>query len=145
MIGEFVKSIGEGIDVVGDFFTGGGGDAVATASTYGVPEAIQAGEDSGLIDIAGTMFSGASDFAGSAFGWIKDNPTSANLIGGVALGLGSAYSAAKDREMQRELQRERIAADQIRVSDDTGAYAYNGKIGNGLITNGMIAAPRVNG
>jgi len=89
----------------------------------------------------GDLFSSAANFAGDAFGWINKNPESANLLGGVAMGIGQAYSASKDREMQRDLQRERLEAQQIAPGDMPAGYGgYRDKISEGLISNGLIAS-----
>jgi len=136
MVWEAVTDFADdAVKAVGGFFSSGGGEAAVNASTYGVPEAIQAGSSSG------NLFASAANFAGSAFDWIEDYPNSANLLGGVAMGVGSAYSAAKDREMQRELQRERLAAEQVVPGEMPGGYGdYREGVTRGLISDGLIAS-----
>lgn len=141
MVWDAIKS---GAEAVGDFVTGGGGDAVSTASNAG--EAMAQAQIGGSSNWAADAFSSAANFAGDAFNWIGDNHEAANVIGGVAMGVGSAYSASKDRQMQRDLQRERLEAEKIAPGEVGSGYgSYRNNVTQGLISNGMLANDRGNG
>ena len=114
----------------------------------GTADLISSGIDSGTEyafneggqDFISQMFSTAGDYAGNAFQWLEDHPESANLIGGVAMGVGQAYTAAQDRKAQRQMQRERLDAQKIAPGDMPGGYGgYRDNISEGLISNGLIA------
>lgn len=103
------------------------------------------------LDVGGKVFSGAASFAGDAFNWLNDNPAAANLVGGVASGVGQAYIAAEDREqaardarldreLQRELQAERLRAQQIAPGDGPANYgSYGAGVTRGLLSDGLLA------
>ena len=127
---SFFDAVGDAVSGVGDFFMGSGGGSTASAG----------------------FFTSAANFAGDAFGWINDNPEAANALGGVAMGLGSAYTAQQDREqrardnrldreLQRELQSQRIEAEQIAPGQMSGNYnSYGDGVTRGLISEGMLAS-----
>ena len=95
------------------------------------------------VDIAKVGFTEASKYAGNAFDWMEKYPESANVIGGVAMGVGQAYTASKQREAEREMQRERLEAQKIAPSGASGGYGgYRDSISDGLISNGLIASQR---
>lgn len=139
-------------DTVGNFFTGGGGQAAANAGEAMAQS--QLGGGGGALGVAGDLFSGAASFAGNAFDWMGKYPEAANLLGGVAMGVGQYYSAEQDREqrardnrldreLQRELADERIAAQQIVPGEFGSGYgSYRGSVTQGLISNGMLASDR---
>ncbi|GAB2799123.1 hypothetical protein GCM10027040_27720 [Halomonas shantousis] len=93
-------------------------------------------------DSVGNLFSSAAKYATTAFDWIGENPEAANLIGGVAVGVGQAYLQNKEAEDQRAFDMQMYK----RKRED--AYAKPGEIGNygshlntvtnGLISNGLI-------
>jgi hypothetical protein len=99
----------------------------------------------------GNFFSTAADYAGNAFSWIGDYPEVANVLGGVAVGAGAAYSAGQDREqrardnrlnreMEANLQQQRIDSQKIVPGSGANNYgSYQGAVTRGLISNGMIA------
>ena len=99
----------------------------------------------------GNFFSAAAGFAGEAFNWLNDSPAAANLLGGVASGVGQAYIAAEDREqaardarldreLQRELQEERLRAQQIAPGDGPANYgSYGAGVTRGLLSDGLLA------
>lgn len=133
----------DAVGAVGDFF-GGGGQAVSNAGEAMAQSQLGNNGGSGF-------FSTAADFAGNAFGWINDNPDAANLLGGVAMGVGQYYNAEQDREQQvrenrkdRQLRRD-LAAQEIEAAQitpgnmgNTGSYVDN--VTQGLISNGMLAS-----
>ena len=97
-----------------------------------------------------SLGSSALDFATDAFGFLGNNDV-ANMIGGVATGVGSylvsrderrftARENRRDRELQRELQQQEIESNQIVPgSIGSGHGSYRNSISQGLISNGMIA------
>jgi len=129
--------IEKGLSSVGDFFFG------SSSPGIGPP-----GSDVG----GGGFFSTAANFAGTAFDWIGDHPEASNLLGGVAMGVGQAYTAGKDREqrardnrldrqMQRDLQAERLEAQKIVPGEGPSNYgSYGAAITRGLLSDGMLAA-----
>jgi hypothetical protein len=147
-IDDLVDVGSSAVSGVGDFFfgSGGGGKALdgSFATSTSVPE----------ISRSGGFFSEAANFAGEAFSWLGDpeNATATNLLGGVALGVGQAYTAGKDREqrardnrldrqMQRDLQAERLQAQQIAPGEGPSNYgSYGAGITRGLLSNGMLAS-----
>lgn len=103
--------------------------------------------DSGAVQSAvkvGTqpsLWDGVSNFATNAFSWIGENPEAANLIGGVATGIGQAYLQNKRDEKQQEFEREMF--DREREAryvqpGEIGDYGSHLSLTNGLISNGMI-------
>ena len=131
-----------------DFVTGGGGE---TASNAGETMAqAQLGNGGG-----GNFFSSAASFAGDAFSWISDpeHAGAANLLGGIAAGVGQYYEAErareqtvrenrKDRELERELANQEIQSRQIVPGTVNNYGSYRDHITNGLISNGLIAPAR---
>jgi len=104
----------------------------------------------------GDFFSSAASFAGDAFNWVNDNSEAANLLGGVAMGVGQYYNAEqdreqrvrenrKDRQLRRDLANQEIQAAQITPGNmgNTGGYVDN--VTQGLISNGMLASKQQNG
>ena len=140
-IDDLVDVGSSAVSGVGDFFFGSGGEGI------GPP-----GSDVG----GGGFFSTAANFAGTAFDWIGDNPEASNLLGGVAMGVGQAYTAGKDREqrardnrldrqMQRDLQAERLEAQQIVPGEGPSNYgSYGAGITRGLLSDGMLASDQDN-
>jgi len=108
---------------------------------------------SSALDVGGDLFSSAADVAGSAFGWLssEENAAAANLLGGVAMGVGQSYTASQDREqrardnrldrqMQRDLQAERLEAQQIVPGEGPSNYgSYGAGVTRGLLSDGMLA------
>jgi len=139
---------GDIVDGATSFFSGGGGSAAANAG--------EAMAQSQLGNSGGGFFSTAADFAGNAFGWINESPGAANLLGGVAMGVGQYYNAEqdreqrvrenrKDRQLRRDLANQEIQAAQITPGNmgNTGGYVDN--VTQGLISNGMLASKQQNG
>jgi len=140
----------EAAGAVGDFFTGGGGQAASNAGEAMAQAQLgNAGSSGGALGFAGDLFSGAARYAGSAFNWMGDNPEAANALGGIAVGAGQGYiesrNARKDRELERELQRERLEAEKIApgsMGDNYGSYGAG--VTRGLISDGMLARDEEN-
>jgi hypothetical protein len=124
-----------------------GGSALSGLSGF----AVNSGGGGGALDFVGDMFGGAAKFAGGAFDWMGDNPEAANLLGGVALGVGQYYNAEKDREqavrenrkdreLQRELAAQRIEAQQIAPGEGPSNYgSYSSSVTQGLLSDGLLA------
>jgi len=128
-------------DAIGDF----GSSVMSSVSDLGssASYSFNAGD-------SGNFFSTAADFAGNAFSWIGDNPEAANVLGGLAVGAGAAYTAGQDREQrvrdnrldreaQANLQQQRIDAQRIAPGSGPSNYgSYQGAVTRGLISNGML-------
>lgn len=141
-IDDLVDIGSSGVSSVGNFLFGSGGDGIGPPGS----------------DVGGGFFSEAANFAGKAFSWLGDpeNATATNLLGGVAMGVGQAYTAGKDREqrardnrldreMQRDLQAERLEAQQIVPGEGPSNYgSYGAGITRGLLSDGMLASDQDN-
>ena len=107
------------------------------------------------VDLGGQAFSAASGYAGEAFTYINDHPEVANVLGGIAAGVGEYYNAEqqreqtvrenrKDRQLRRDLANQKIDAAQIAPGNINDYGSYRGNVTNGLISNGMVANNRRN-
>jgi len=134
-IDDLVDIGSSAVSGVGDFFFGSSDPGIGPPGS----------------DVGGGFFSDAANFAGKAFNWVGDNPEASNLLGGVAMGVGQAYTAGQDREqrardnrldrqMQRDLQAERLQAQQIVPGEGPSNYgSYGAGITRGLLSDGMLA------
>lgn len=114
----------------------------------GIDSVLDSGAVQSAVDVAGSASSsnwwdGVTNFATDAFDWIGDNPEAANLIGGVAAGVGSAYlqgEQAKDRRAFEERMYERRRRDQMVNPGQVGQYGSHLSTiaGKGLLTSGVI-------
>jgi len=148
-IGDLVDVGSSAVSGVGDFFFGSGGGGKALDGSFATSTGVSSSSGGGF-------FSSAANFAGTAFDWIGDNPEASNLLGGVAMGVGQAYTAGKDREqrardnrldreMQRDLQAERLEAQQIVPGEGPSNYgSYGAGITRGLLSDGMLASDQDN-
>jgi len=112
----------------------------------GIDSVLDSGAVQSAVDVgtSSSLWDGVTNFATDAFTWINDNPTAANMIGGVALGAAQGYMQDKQAKDQRAFEREMY--DKKRED----RYAKPGEIGNygshrnaiagskGLISGGMI-------
>lgn len=99
-----------------------------------------------IAETAAEGFKTASGYATGAFDWMNRNPAAANVLGGVAVGMGQAYlanqRAADDREFQREMY-ERSREDSMITPADVSNYgSYAEGLSRGLISDGMISGSR---
>lgn len=89
-----------------------------------------------------TGWGAVSGFATDAFNWIGDHPEAANLLGGIAAGVGSAYLQSEQAEDQRVFEREmyeRRRQDRFAKPGEIGDYgSYRNTITRGLLSDGMI-------
>jgi len=148
-IDDLVDIGSSGVSSVGNFLFGSGGGGKALDGSFATSTGVSSSSGGGF-------FSSAANFAGTAFDWIGDNPEASNLLGGVALGVGQAYTAGKDREqrardnrldreMQRDLQAERLEAQQIAPGEGPSNYgSYGAGITRGLLSDGMLASDQDN-
>ena len=101
-------------------------------------------------------FDTASQYANNAFDWLGDNPEAANLIGGIATGVGQAYLAEKQADREQELQRdewafrqdmyEREREDRFARPGEVVDYdSHVNSLTDGLVTNGQVAGGLRNG
>lgn len=115
----------------------------------GIGSALDSGAVSAAVDVgssaasSGGFWDGVTNYATEAFNWIGDNPEAANLIGGVAAGVGQAYMANEQAKDQRAFERDmyqRKREDQMVKPGSVEGYGshMNTLAGKGLISNGMI-------
>ena len=102
-----------------------------------------------VVETASEGFKTASEYATGAFDWMNDYPTAANVLGGVAVGMGQAYLANRraedDRNFQREMY-ERSRADSMITPAEVSNYdSYAEGLSRGLISDGMISGTRRRG
>lgn len=101
------------------------------------------------IDTSGGGFwDGVLDFGTTAFNWLGENPEAANLIGGVAMGMGQAYMQGRQAKGQRAFEREmheRRRQDRQVKPGEIGHYGSHRSAiaGKGLLTSGMITNEEV--
>lgn len=92
----------------------------------------------------------ASKYATSAFDWMGDNPEAANLLGGIAGGIGQAYMGSKQLEAQKQEARQNRAFEremydkrkrdrQVAPGEVNDYGSHRETMTKGLISNGMIA------
>lgn len=150
-IDDLVDIGSSGVSSVGNFLFGSGGSGKALDGSFATSTGVSSSSGGGF-------FAEAANFAGDAFSWLGDpkNATATNLLGGVALGVGQAYTAGKDREqrardnrldrqMQRDLQAERLEAQQIVPGEGPSNYgSYGAGITRGLLSDGMLASDQDN-
>lgn len=90
-----------------------------------------------------TGWDSVSGYATDAFNWIGENPEAANLIGGIAAGVGQAYLQKEQARDQRAFEREmyeRKREDRFAKPGEIGDYgSYRNTLTKGLISNGMIS------
>ncbi|GEK48428.1 hypothetical protein HPA02_27110 [Bisbaumannia pacifica] len=108
-----------------------------------VQAAVDVGSDAGFWD-------GVTNFATEAFNWIGDNPEAANLIGGVAMGVGQAYLQGEQAKSQQAFEREmydRRRRDEMATPGQINGYSshLNRIAGKGLLTSGMITGDQEDG
>ena len=143
-IDDLVDIGSSGVSSVGNFLFGSGGGGKALDGSFATSTGVASSSGDGF-------FSSAAKFAGDAFGWIGDKPEASNLLGGIAMGVGQAYTAGKnreqrardnrlDRQMRRDLQAERLQAQQIVPGEGPSNYgSYGAGITRGLLSDGMLA------
>jgi len=143
-IDDLVDIGSSGVSSVGNFLFGSGGSGKALDGSFATSTGVASSSGDGF-------FSSAAKFAGDAFGWIGDKPEASNLLGGIAMGVGQAYTAGKnreqrardnrlDRQMRRDLQAERLQAQQIVPGEGPSNYgSYGAGITRGLLSDGMLA------
>ncbi|TDX29094.1 hypothetical protein DFO67_108138 [Modicisalibacter xianhensis] len=90
-----------------------------------------------------TGWDSVSGYATEAFNWIGDNPEAANLIGGIAAGVGQAYlqneQAKDERAFKREMYERGVRDRQVNPGEIGDYGSYRNTLTKGLISNGMIA------
>ncbi|WP_277810695.1 hypothetical protein [Chromohalobacter canadensis] len=89
------------------------------------------------------LFDSVATYTTNAFDWLDNNPTAANVIGGLASGAASYYADQQAQEARFDFERdmyERQREDQM-VNPGTieGYGSHVGQAKKGLLTNGMIA------
>ncbi|MBH8578798.1 hypothetical protein [Bisbaumannia pacifica] len=99
---------------------------------------------------SGGLWDGVTNFATDAFNWIGDNPEAANLIGGVAMGVGQAYLQGEQAKSQQAFEREmydRRRRDEMATPGQINGYSshLNRIAGKGLLTSGMITGDQEDG
>ncbi|QJQ93907.1 MULTISPECIES: hypothetical protein [Halomonadaceae] len=81
-------------------------------------------------------------YATNAFEWLDDNPTAANVIGGVASGAGTYYAQKQQQNKQMDFQREmygRQRKDQMANPGEIGDYSsHASSLSKGLLSHGMV-------
>lgn len=101
-----------------------------------VSAAANAGGSSGWL-------SAAADYAVDAFDWLDSNPSAANVLGGVAAGIGQYYTqkevAEDDRDFQMEMYKRKYQDSRINPGEIGDYGSHMNTLSNGLISNGMIA------
>ena len=84
-----------------------------------------------------------SGYATDAFNWIGENPEAANMIGGIAAGVGQAYLQNEQARDQRAFEREmydRRRADRMARPGEVNNYeSYKNSLTKGLLTNGIVS------
>lgn len=98
---------------------------------------------SGAASTAGNWLSSVGDYAVDAFSWLDQNPSAANILGGVAAGVGQAYlqneQAEDDRAFQQQMY-ERRRRDSMATPGEVGDYgSYTNSLTKGLLSNGKIS------
>ncbi|MGQ7248299.1 hypothetical protein ACUN9Y_13310 [Halomonas sp. V046] len=110
----------------------------------------------GISSAVSAGFKTASKYATPAFDWLGDNPEAANLIGGIATGVGQAYLAGEQADRERERQRDEWAFKQemynreredrfARPGEVTGYDTHVNSLTDGLITRGQVSGGLRNG
>ncbi|MFG6159620.1 hypothetical protein ACGTNG_12510 [Halomonas sp. 1390] len=97
----------------------------------------------------GGFFDNVADYATDAFGWLNDNPEAANLIGGVAAGVGQAYLQGQQAEDQRafemKMYKRRREDAYAKPGQVSGYGSHRQAITRGAITDGDITGDREEG
>ena len=104
----------------------------------------------GLFDSASSAADVASDFLGDAwdtgakaFSWLEENPTTASILGGGALGLLKYRQAERDRkERKRERAEDRAYRDQFGGASSGSPDRPTLTGGTGLLTEGILAGSK---
>ncbi|MDR5867920.1 hypothetical protein [Halomonas koreensis] len=89
-------------------------------------------------------FDTVAGFATDAFNWLSENPEAANMLGGIAAGVGQAYLQNEQAKDQRAFARdmyERKRRDRMAKPGEVNGYGshLNTLAGKGLISSGMIS------
>ncbi|WP_163650698.1 hypothetical protein [Modicisalibacter sp. 'Wilcox'] len=117
------------------------GDMLSTSDTGSISStAINAANN---VASSSHWYSPAVNFSTSAFNWINDNPEAANILGGVAAGVGAAYfqnqQAADDRAFKERMYERRRRDQMVNPGTIENYGSHIGIVKKGLLTNGQIA------
>lgn len=89
----------------------------------------------------------AAKYATNAFSWLGENPEAANMLGGIAAGVGSAYlqneQAKEQRVFEREMYDRRKRDRQVRPGEINDYGSHGATMTKGLLSHGMITGQEV--
>ncbi|GAA0586764.1 hypothetical protein ACFQH5_20185 [Halomonas salifodinae] len=113
----------------------------------GVTDAAVSAANSVASGSGGGWFQDIGKYATKAFDWLEQNPNTANVLGGVAAGIGTAYLQSKAREDEQDFEREmygRRRRDEMINPGEIDSYGTHiNSLSRGLLSHGMITGREV--
>jgi hypothetical protein len=114
----------------------------------GISSALNSDAVSAAVDVGSQAASSDSwwdtgiKYATSAFDWMEENPTTTNLLAGVAGGVGQYMMGKEQLEQEQRFSREQWerdrAARRIKPGSTEGYGSHVATAKGGLLTNGLI-------